>query len=636
MDNTPYLRQAYSIELDKDALLKLEDNIKKRSDEPLIIRLTASGLGYRNLNNTIYRHDKIRDCIPSYVYPDTKPIIENHNPKSSTKYGRVIAADYKETKYYSDFINKGIQLEDLTTQEYISLCKDTIIPFQNKNKNYNGLALTEVVGRIDNKEGIKKILDSEFLYVSIGAKPKRLICSECGQDQVEKICDHYPDRRENNIFMLAEELEYEELSFVKKPAYKFGKVTYIYDGYEFEAEPTNLKASVEIIYAKDFFKQAEGKKIICVDNICKVINEPEDKMRKTKEGQKVLNISYIDEFNAELLKDVKLSDSEEESNIDEALKLSDEVMGELTNRDFAICQKTEEGLKRRFPIHNVENTKAAIQLINKAEDLTDSEKEKAITCIGKAAKKQGIEFKLEDEEQEQESKEEKVTTFEDALAILKDSIEKVEFEEKEDGTVELKDSEKVNPFNEIFNMLISFSGNLKWAGDSLNSRITDYLVSCGKEAHEKGLFDSVQEEATTLKDSITSLEDEVSELEEQNRELNYAIRVNLIDDIVSAKQALKLVDSETEEEKKSLLKLSYEALIKQKQEFCKLANNLKDNAFNNNKEITTIQNPTLNDEEGSDKEEVDESNLNIQDSEAKDSLSEKEIVQLFRELFRNK
>lgn len=432
--------------------------------------------------------------------------------------------------------------------------------------------------------------------------------------------------------MLAEELEYEELSFVQKPAYKFGKVTYIYDGYEFEAEPTNLKANIEIIYAKDFFKQAEGKKIICVDNICKVINEPEDTMRKQKDGQKVLNVSYVDEF-ADSLKDIKLTDTEEEFNIEEVLKLSDEVMGELTNRDFAICQKTEEGLKRRFPIHNADNTKAAIQLINKAEDLTDSEKEKAITNIGKAAKKQGIEFKLEDREEETTEEKVELTTLADAIAFIKDSIEKVEFEEKEDGTVELKDSEKFNPINEVFNMLVSFAGNLKWAGESLNNRVTDYLVCCGKEAHDKGLFDSLNEEKTKLADSITQFEDEVAELEEQNRELNYTIRANIIDDIITSKQALKLVDSETEEEKKSLLKLPYEALLKQKQEFSKLANGLKDNAFNNNKSINTITNPTLNDEEGSD----NEPDINLEDSEdKKESLSKDEIVQLFTDLFRNR
>jgi hypothetical protein len=435
--------------------------------------------------------------------------------------------------------------------------------------------------------------------------------------------------------MLAEELQYEELSFVEKPADKFGKITYIHDGYEFESEPTNIEANVDIILAKDFFKQAEGKKIICMDNICTVLNEPEDKMRK-KEGQKVLNVSYVDEFGVEQLKDIKLSDSED-FNIEDALKLSDEVMGELTNRDFAIVQKTEEGVKRRFPIHNMENTKAAVQLINTAEDLTDSERDKAITSISKAAKKQGIEFKITDQEEEVETASTATElvdkTLEGALATIKDFIEKVEFTESEDGVVELKDSEKANPINEVFNMLVSFSGNLKWASNCLNDQINGYLVQCGREAHDKGLFDSVQEDNTKLKDSVTQLEDEVAELEEQNRELNYAIRINLVDEIISCKQKLELIDSEVEEEKKSLLKLSYENLLKQKQDFAKLTSKLQDTTLSNTQNIETIQNPTLNDGD-SESDNVDSAN-NLEDSEQENSnLSDKEIVQLFRNLFK--
>lgn len=619
-----FLNETYKIKITDSVKLKLEDGAKNK--EPLLIDIRASSLGRVNKNNVLYRHDTVRDDIVSYVYPSPKPIIRDHDPKGSAIYGRVIAADYKETNYYNEFINKRIKLEDLSSEEYMQLCKDIILPYQDKNPNYNGLAYVSVIGKIDNEKGIKKILDSEFLYVSIGAKPLKLICSECGQDQTIKICDHYLNRKKNNIFMLAEELEYEELSFVEKPADKFGKITYIHDGYEYESEPINIEADVDIILAKDFFKQAEGKKIVCTDNICTVINEPEVKMRK-KEGQKVLNVSYVDEFGVEQLADIKLSDSED-FNIEDTLKLSDEVMGELTNRDFAIVQKTEEGLKRRFPIHNAENTKAAVQLINKAEDLTDQEKEKAITAISKSAKKQGIDFKLQDKE----SKESSINSFDEAIALIKDSIEKVEFEETEDGTVTFKDSEKTNPVNEVFNMLVSFSGNLKWASNCLNDQINGYLIQCGKEAHDKGLFDSAQEDNVKLKDSVAQLEDEIAELEEQTRELNYAMRINLVDDIISCKQKLELIDSE-DEEKKSLLKLSYENLIKQKQDFDKLVNKLKDSTISNTSNIKTIQNPTLNDEDsGSDKQE---GTATLEDSEKENSnLSDKEIVHLFRNLFK--
>lgn len=363
-------------------------------------------------------------------------------------------------------------------------------------------------------------------------------------------------------------------------------------------------------------------------------------MRKQKEGQKTLNVSYIDEFNADQLKDIKLTDSED-VNVEESLKLSDEVMGELTNRDFAIVQKTEDGIKRRFPIHNAENVKAGVQLIGKAEDLTESEKEKAITSIGRAAKKLGIEFKIEDGETTEEGTEvedptESVNVLADALETIKAEIEKVEFEEKEDGTVELKDASATNPINEVFNMLVSFAGNLRWAGEALNNRVTDFLVGCGKEACEKGMFDSIQEEVKGLKDSIAERDEEIAILEEQNMELNHTIRVALVDEIVSFREELKIADSDKDAEKAALMKLPYDALLKQKSDFSKLRAQITTTPFNNTTEITTIDNPTLNDSDaGSDDgDKTDDTNLNDSDS-TPEVLTDKEIVKAFINLFRN-
>ena len=411
--------------------------------------------------------------------------------------------------------------------------------------------------------------------------------------------------------MLAEELEYEELSFVKRPADKFGKVKFIHDNeeQEYEQEYIQMEADVDIILAKDFFKLADGKKIICMDNICKVINQPEGKMNKKKEGQKTINVSYVDEFNAEELKGVKLTDSEDESNLEEILKLSDEVMGELTNRDFAIIQKTSDGVKRRFPIHTAENIKAAVQLINIASDITESEKEKAISSIGRVAKKAGIEFKITDEEvttdpivpeTEEVTVDPVVETETDPVVETEVVVEEKTIEalcdelkvflEAVDET-KLQDDDKKNPLGEIFNMLVSFAGNLKWAGECLNNHVGGYLTDCGKEAIEKGIFDSLTTEVTVLKDSMVEREEEIALLEDQNMELNYTMRSSLVDEIIEYKTTLTLIDAKNTSEKEELIRLPYDALVKQKNEFKQLVSKTVNNTVT--KEITSIKDPTL-------------------------------------------
>jgi hypothetical protein len=507
------------------------------------------------------------------------------------------------------------------------MCKDVILPYQMKNKSYNGLGYCQVVGKIDHKDGIKKILDKEFLFVSIGADPKRLICSECLQDQTVKICDHYGNKR-NSIFMLAEDLEYEELSLLtpeKTPADKFVKITVIQDsdGNEtiIEQDDIQLESKVDIIFARDFFEVAEGKTIVCVDNICTVVNKeqitesPEEQMDKEKDLQEFLNKSYLDEFTVEKLNDLKLMD--EELNIEEGLKLQDEE--KLTNKDFAIVQKTSEGTIRRFPINSEINVKAAIALIDSAEDLTESELTKAKASISKAGKKFKIEVKFKDEEKETEKETSKES--DSKLELLADQIKEVieTFDE-----TKLQDSDGIKPMSFLFSTLASLGNSIKWAGEDLKYALDGFLKSLGQVAVEKGQYDSLQ-------DDIKDIKEENELLEEQNRNLNYELRASLVDEIIEIKKKLEILDSE-ETEKDALFKTQYSSLVKQAKDYRKLDSKLNDNV-NNKTEVTTIKDPTLADSASD--QGTENKNTNIKDSVSDDvKPTEAELVQAFINLFR--
>lgn len=620
-----YLKEVFNIKLRDELLIKLEDAVKNKDN--LLIVIEASHYGFLNKNSVIYNHVKMKDCINSFVYPNTKPIIRNHRPTESQVFGKIVAAEYKKTKYYESF-HQLHDIDNMDSFEYIKFCKDTIIPFQNKHPEYNGLAYTEVVGNIDNTEGIKKILDKEFFHVSIGAIPKRMICSSCLQDQMVNMCEHYP-KKGGDIFMLADSLEYEELSFVNRPADKFGKIIQILDGeeVEYEVENDKLESSVDLILAKDFFKIADGKKIVCMDNICKVINAEEetninleDTMDKNQK-QEIMNISFLQEFPVEKLKEVKLTDSEEEINLEEALKLEDEES--LTNKDFALTQKTSEGTKRRFPINSESNVKVALALIDSAEDVTDSEREKAKTAITKAAKKLGIEIKVADKEEDKEDNKE-----DDKLQSICDSIK--EYIESVDET-KLTDSEAVKPMSFLFGTLSQLGTSIKWAGEDLKQSLDSFLKSLGQIAVEKGQYDSLNDTVTALTDEVKEAKEEIELLDEQNRTLNYELRASLVDEIIELKRKLEVLDSE-ETEKTTLMKTPYESLTKQVSDYRKLSDKLKDSTVNNKTEVTTIKDPTLADSIG-DKTE-DQTNTNVDNLQDEVKATPEELVQAFINLFR--
>jgi len=618
------IRENYNIKLTDAVLVKIEDSIRKQ--EELLITIAASHYGFLNGNDVVYRHDTVKNNIGTFIHPNPKPIITNHRPTTSKKFGSIIAVDYKLTDYYHRFL-EDYNIEDLTTEEYINLCKEHIIPFQRKNSNYDGLAYCETVGKLNDAEGIKNVLSKEFLTVSIGADPRKLVCSHCLQDQVEDICEHFRGKR-NGLFMLAEELEYEELSFLtgKKPADPNGKVTRIHDGveeeFEYELEDKYLNATIDTISVKDFFKLAdETKTIVCMENICKVINR-EEVMGRKKEEREVVSVSYVSEF-GDKLKEIKIQDAELTEEDQAKLNIEDS----MEDSQFAIIQKAEDKIKRRFPLHDELNVKMALAMIDKAEDLTPAELTKAQASISKAAKKLGIEIPEKEAETKKETKMEdneveKVVlepkTVEDVIGELRQLIESIE-------ETKLRDEEGRTPISAVFDMLSSLSNSLKWAGEALESNVNYYLTEKGKEAVNKGFHDS-------LNDELKEAKEEISLLEELNRDLNVLARESIVNEIVDAKEQLGLLKDSVEDEKEKLFKHPYNILVEQVSDFRQLKDKFNKDIVNNNKEtkeITSVEDPTLKDAV---EDEVENSNEEKKELETK-AYSEADIKRLMKMMF---
>ncbi len=663
--------ETFNIKLSDSVLVKLEDSIRNKKE--MLITIDASHYGFRNGNGTIYRHDTVQNDIHSFVSPKPRPIIQQHRPDTSEKFGRIIAADYKLTDYY-DILAKDHVLEGLSTEEYITLCKDVLLPFQRKTPGFNGLGYVQVVGKLDSPRAIQKVLDGEFLTVSIGAKPIKLVCSECLTDQMDDICKHFANKT-NDIFMLSESLRYEELSFVQKPADPYGKITMIHDGlveeYKTEREDSCLNANVDVVDIQDFFSQVNSaKKIVCVDNICTIINQEEKVMRgKKKEGVAVTTVALCDEFSADQLSSIKLTSGE--ALTADALKLSDSEA--IADRSFAVVQKTAEGLKRRFPLTDALQVEASLRLIDQAIDLTDSEKEKAVASLEKAAKKfnviiqdEVVDTDIADSDADDDTTDDTDTTLTDDVGAddstdattdvvdepktietlcdeLKAMIEAFEVpvaltDEEEAALTDAEKAEKVqkpNPVAVLFSMVATLGRDLKWAGDMLEGSIISYLTELGKETVAKGTKDELESKVSAMTDELAEAIEEIDLLDEQNRDLNFQLRTDRIDELVAAKIALGLVDSETEDgERAKLIKLPYNVLCDQVTDYRKLKNTIKDSSVNNTLDIKSIPDPTLTDADSDIDDQGDLKDvINLSDAE-KVVMSLEDKVMLFKSLFK--
>lgn len=589
-----FLQEQFDIKIPESTLIKLEDGI--RNNNEMLVTIAASHYGFRNKNWCVYRHDTIKHDIGTFIAPKPKPIIEMHRPKTSQVFGHVIAADYKLTDYY-DVISEKYDVEKLSTDEYIALMKDVILPLQSKDINFDGLAYLELVGRLNKKSAIQKVLDKEFLRVSIGAVPNRLICSECGADQTKKLCKHYGSKQ-NNIFMLAESLDYKELSFVDKPADPHGMITRIHDGIDdvtlFDNDPNDHRyAIIDAIPLKDFFELTD-KTIVCVDNICTIINEGADIMKK--------NISYVAEFGTEKVTGIL-------KTIDDTLVLTDTDLEDLSDRSFAIVQKSEDGISRRFPLNDEVSIKLAMNLLCDAEDLSPTEREKAENSISRSAKKAGIDFVLKVKEVSDSDSNEDTgsndsgdsnegTEDTELKAICDSFIEKLKIygEQHYGEEGELKDAEKApeqpSPLAVLFSILSSFASEVKYAGNMLGNTIDSYLQQLGKESIDKATKDSIQDEQTKLQDSLKELEEEVQLLTDQNIDLNKQLRDHFVEEIIAHKTAIGTLEDGETAQSCQYSKLGYEALKVILGDFRNMRCKLNDSTVNNSTSIKTITNPT--------------------------------------------
>lgn len=212
--------------------------------QPLKIRIAATHAGKVTRNNGFYLPHKMRDGAGSFTKQYNKPIQVHHEEKRDP-IGRVIASSYVDTSSairdsfdgltWKDSVRTMTRIFDgfvkgtLSQRELYDVANQYFIQDSNRleDPDYEGLGYIELVALISDSDAIQKILDGRYLTGSVGASTNQAVCSVCRQDWAEEgQCDHKPGKvyDDTRCVLIAGDLNYEEYSFVNKPADRHSKV----------------------------------------------------------------------------------------------------------------------------------------------------------------------------------------------------------------------------------------------------------------------------------------------------------------------------------------------------------------------------------------------------------------------------
>jgi hypothetical protein len=225
-----------------------------QASQRLRVKIAATHAGKITRNNGFYLPDRMRKAVPTWTDEFTKPVLRHHpeaggglfgggsSPEEKDPIGRVVTASYvdissdlrsgwdslhDDARPLSDTLLDAFIEGDLAFSESCDIAGRYFIHDARlvEDPSYQGLGFIELVADITDASAIQKVLDKRYLTGSIGATTDKAVCSVCNQDwasdeEDQGQCDHRPGRVYDGkrAVLIAGNLNYEEYSFVNKPA----------------------------------------------------------------------------------------------------------------------------------------------------------------------------------------------------------------------------------------------------------------------------------------------------------------------------------------------------------------------------------------------------------------------------------
>jgi hypothetical protein len=522
----------------KEELVSIKDSFASpQSSNALVIKIAATHAGYVTRNNGIYLPDKMKVGASSWTDSFHKPILTHHEGKQDP-IGRVIAATYIDLSSSVSERFKGFPISDnsgnrtghadrsfwevFTSERTSFMTKVDMIKTMDgilRDPNYQGVGYLELTAQITESEAIKKILDGRYITGSVGVTSDRAVCSICKTDWVtEEDCGHRPGEIYDGVKckFIAGKLDYEEWSFVNKPADKFSKVIKV------EQVPSSQMTDSADRVIKYFTVFTDSTK---EDSI---VSDQTNEDNSSTQSNSLTTDELLNKLVDKLFTDSGLSSEEEDKlyelqllemdkTIIEDAKLSPESRKKLPVSTFC-------GPKRSFPVNDCAHVAAARHLIDRYTGTND--KTAILSSIDRKARALGC-----------ESADETVTTT---------------------GTTQIQDQAKVPETEEpvLQVTLTAIKGkSTPEEKAKIASEILDNLVDVlGKEQITKAVLDSKlasdPQEVTSLLDEVTKYETTIGDLRGQlsvlRKELKaaYTDMTTVEDQLIASKEIVRSTKTE--------------------------------------------------------------------------------------------
>ena len=213
----------------KRYLFECQDE-KSPTGSSLLVHLEATHAGIVNGNFRFYRPDRMQDSAHVWCMPGRplKPVLVRHDADADPL-GRVLQAKYvdlsyqyadeypivKDTIFYNTDAKKRVNLYDS-----VDWIVDHLMPLE----DYRGLGFIELGVKITQPDAIRKVMNDEYLTVSVGFETDQAICSICHTDwAVDDRCEHKMGTKVDKKlgYLISGNFDYHEVSFINFPADPF-------------------------------------------------------------------------------------------------------------------------------------------------------------------------------------------------------------------------------------------------------------------------------------------------------------------------------------------------------------------------------------------------------------------------------
>lgn len=215
-----------SIEIPNSLRQRIADSLSSGQKlKSVTVRMEATHSGKPNGNNWIYTPNAMMAGHKTFVSPVFRPVVLEHKEDSKTL-GRVVDA-----KYVS-YDNAPKHLERSVDRSYLRDYKKFMLSPLYKNKDFKGLGYIELTAKITDEESIKRILDNQYGFVSVGGSAHQAYCSICGSKKgMKSSCDHVRGAKYNGetCYYIGDSISFDHISYVATPADKNATSTLIRD-----------------------------------------------------------------------------------------------------------------------------------------------------------------------------------------------------------------------------------------------------------------------------------------------------------------------------------------------------------------------------------------------------------------------